>query len=70
VRALEEIAFDVGVQLGRGHGQHKRSGESKRLREQLKAALPGLDLAALATALADASEEAWRRFCAQGRRAP
>jgi Uncharacterized protein conserved in bacteria (DUF2252) len=70
VRALEEIAFDVGVQLGRGHGQHKRSGESKRLREQLKAALPGLDLAALATALADASEEAWRRFCAQGQRAP
>ena len=64
-QALGEIAFDVGVQLGRGHGQHKGSGESKRLREQLKAALPGLDLASLATALADASEEAWRRFCAQ-----
>jgi hypothetical protein len=69
--ALEEVAFDVGVQLGRGHARDKRSGESRRLREQLKAALPGLDLGPLATALADATEEAWRRFCGkQTPRAP
>ena len=64
-RSLEEVAFDVGVQLGRGHSRHKRSSESRRLREQLKAALPGLDLYALATGLADATEEAWRRFVAR-----
>jgi hypothetical protein len=64
-RTLEEVAFDVGVQLGRGHGRQKRSSESRRLREQLQAALPGLDLHALATGLADATEEAWRQFVAR-----
>jgi hypothetical protein len=60
--ALEEIALDVGVQLGRGHGRQKHSDDSRRLRRQLQDALPRVDLAALSRALADATEEAWRRF--------
>jgi hypothetical protein len=64
-QALQDVAFDVGVQLGRGHARQKRSRDTRRLREQLKAALPGLDLSALSAALADATEEAWRRFRAQ-----
>lgn len=61
-QALQEVAFDVGVQLGRGHGRQKHSADSRRLCQQLKAALPVVDLVALSIALADATEEAWRRF--------
>lgn len=69
-QALQEVAFDVGVQLGRGHARHKSRAESRRLRERIKAALPGLDLAAISAALAEASEEAWRRFCARSQPGP
>ena len=68
--ALQEVAFDVGVQLGRGHGRLKRSGDSRRLRQQLEAALPTIDLSVLSVALADATEEAWRRFRAQTEAVP
>jgi hypothetical protein len=65
-QALRDVAFDVGVQLGRGHARQKRSGDSRRLRERLKASLPALDLAAVSAALADATEEAWRHFRQDG----
>ncbi len=61
-QALQEVVYDVGVQLGRGHTRQKRSNDSRRVRQALKEALPALDLGALSTALADATEEAWRRF--------
>lgn len=63
---LQEVAFDVGVQLGRGHGRREHSADSRRVRAQLAAALGGMDLAALSRVLADAVEEAWRRFRAAG----
>lgn len=59
---LAEVAFDVGVQLGRGHARAERSGDARRRRTQLEAALAAADLGPLARALADATEEAWRRF--------
>ncbi|MET0552025.1 MAG: DUF2252 family protein [Vicinamibacteria bacterium] len=59
---LADIAFDVGVQLGRGHARQKHSSDSRRLRAGLQAGLAAVDLAALSRALADATEEAWRRF--------
>jgi hypothetical protein len=61
-RELTEVAFDVGVQLGRGHGRLKHSADSRRLRAQLEVGLPTVDLVALARTLADATEQAWRRF--------
>ena len=61
-QALRDVAFDVGVQLGRGHGRHQHSSDSRRRRQQIKAALPALDLPALSAAFADATEEAWHRF--------
>jgi hypothetical protein len=59
---LAEVAFDVGVQLGRGHARRPHSADSRRVRAQLEAALGAVDLAALSRVLADATEEAWRRF--------
>jgi uncharacterized protein DUF2252 len=56
---LSEVAFDVGVQLGRGHGH---SSDSRRLRARLQAALSTVDLVALSRTLADATEEAYRLF--------
>ena len=59
---LAEITFDVGVQLGRGHARQKHSSDSRRLRAELETALAAVDLQGMARALADATEEAWRRF--------
>jgi hypothetical protein len=59
---LQDVALDVGVQLGRGHGRQKHSADARRVRAQLATALGGVDLTALSRVLADATEEAWRRF--------
>jgi hypothetical protein len=59
---LAEITFDVGVQLGRGHARQKHSSDSRRLRAQLATGLSAVDLRGMSRALADATEEAWRRF--------
>lgn len=67
-QSLSDVAFDVGVQLGRGHGRQKRSDQSRKVRQALKASLPTLDLPAIAGALADATQEAWRRFRAENER--
>jgi hypothetical protein len=67
-QSLKDVAFDVGVQLGRGHGRQKHSDDSRKVRQALKSALPGLDLPAIAAALADATQEAWRRFRAENER--
>ena len=70
-QALQEVVYDVGVQLGRGHARQKRSDDSRRVRKALKGVLPTLDLVALSAALADATEAAWRRFReASGTREP
>ncbi|HJS56880.1 MAG TPA: DUF2252 family protein [Vicinamibacteria bacterium] len=61
-QALQEVAYDVGVQLGRGHVRQKRKEDERRLQRELRAGLPVCDLGNLSAALADATEEAWRRF--------
>ena len=60
----------MGVQLGRGHARQKRDDDSRRLRKALSDALPKLDLVTLSAALADATEEAWRRFRAGSEDSP
>ena len=52
----------VGVQLGRGHVKQKRKQDERRLQRALLAGLPVCDLVNLSATLADATEEAWRRF--------
>jgi hypothetical protein len=61
-RELGEVAFDAGIQLGRGHVRRDRNKVDKRLREALRKSLAPIDLGPLSLALADACEEAWRRF--------
>jgi hypothetical protein len=61
-QSLQEVAYDVGVQLGRGHVKHKRKQDERRLQRALLAGLPVCDLVNLSATLADATEEAWRRF--------
>lgn len=60
---LSEVAYDVGVQLGRGHPKGLKGGSAQRLRKTLLDALRGSQIQALSAGLADASEAAWRLFC-------
>ncbi|HET7293362.1 MAG TPA: DUF2252 family protein [Vicinamibacteria bacterium] len=69
-QALQEIVYDVGVQLGRGHARPRKRSDAGTVRKALAAALPKLDLVGLSAELADASEEAWRRFRQQSRPSP
>jgi hypothetical protein len=59
---LGELAYDVGVQLGRGHPKRGSEKEAGRLRKSLLASLPESGLYALTAELADVTEAAWRRF--------
>jgi hypothetical protein len=59
---LREVAYDVGVQLGRGHPKRVAANESKAIRASLLAALPESGLLALTADLAEATEAAWQLF--------
>ena len=64
VTELGEVAYDVGVQLGRGHPAEASSKEAERLRKALLETFPGAGLYALTAELADAVEAAWKQFSA------
>jgi hypothetical protein len=64
---LREVAYDVGVQLGRGHPKGIAANESKAIRASLRAALPQSGLLELTAGLAEATEAAWKQFCAAAR---
>jgi len=59
---LEEIARDVGFQLGRGHPGERKGKEAKRLRAGLLASLSHEDVAGESLLLAQATTEAWERY--------
>jgi hypothetical protein len=59
---LEEIARDVGFQLGRGHPKAGRDKHSKQLREVLRAQLAPERVAGLSLLMAQATTEAWQRY--------
>jgi hypothetical protein len=63
VTELGEVAYDVGVQLGRGHPAQASSKEADRLRKSLLETFPGAGLYALTAELADAVEAAWKQYC-------
>lgn len=65
VTELGEVAYDVGVQLGRGHPAEASSKQAERLRKSLLETFPGSGLYALTAELADAVEAAWGRFRAE-----
>jgi len=59
---LREVAYDVGVQLGRGHPQRVAAHESKAIRASLLAALPESGLLELTDDLTEATVAAWQLF--------
>lgn len=61
---LGEVAYDAGVQLGRGHPALASSKDADKLRKLLLATFPDSGVYPLTAQLADAVEAAWRRFCA------
>jgi len=60
---LEEIARDVGFQLGRGHP--KEQDDSKQLRALLLAQLSPEHVMGLSALMAEATAEAWQRYRAR-----
>jgi hypothetical protein len=64
-RELGEVAFDAGIQLGRGHVRGARGKVDTKLREALRRSPSPVDLGPLSKELAEACEEAWRRFRAR-----
>jgi hypothetical protein len=63
-KELEEIAFDVGVQLGRGHPKQIADPYGKELRDTLAAALVRVapEIRSAAKELADMNISAWKEF--------
>jgi hypothetical protein len=61
-RDLEEIAYDVGVQLGRGHPGGLAAEPAARLRSEVLKTLPEARLEEAVTDLATETVEAWERF--------
>jgi Uncharacterized protein conserved in bacteria (DUF2252) len=62
---LDEIARDVGFQLGRGHPNTRSNKDSKRLRAALLAPLSREQVAGLSALMAQATAEAWDRYRAR-----
>jgi hypothetical protein len=60
---LEEVVYDVGVQLGRGHPKRWSTREARKLRERLAQGVPSERVARASAELADEMVKAWRRFC-------
>jgi hypothetical protein len=61
-RDLEEIAYDVGVQLGRGHPAGLAEDAAARLRTSLLRTLPDARLEEAVTDLTSETVAAWERF--------
>jgi hypothetical protein len=61
-RDLEEIAYDVGVQLGRGHPAGLAGDAAARLRASLLRTLPDARLEEAVTGLVWETTAAWERF--------
>jgi hypothetical protein len=59
---LEEVAFDVGVQLGRGHPNESLKSEADHLRKTLLKRLSDDRLQAMIAELASETIAAWERF--------
>jgi Uncharacterized protein conserved in bacteria (DUF2252) len=59
---LEEIAFDAGVQLGRGHPNESLKSEADHLRKTLLKRLSEERLRAMVAELTDETIAAWERF--------
>jgi len=59
---LDEVARDVGFQLGRGHAGATSKKGSKGLRATLLAGFPGENVPALSLEMAQATTDAWRRY--------
>jgi Uncharacterized protein conserved in bacteria (DUF2252) len=61
-RDLEEIAYDVGVQLGRGHPGGLTAEAAERLRGTILRTLPEAQLEEAVAKLADETVAAWEHF--------
>jgi hypothetical protein len=59
---LEEVAFDAGVQLGRGHPNESLKSEADHLRKNLLKRLSDERLQAMVAELAEETIAAWERF--------
>jgi hypothetical protein len=59
---LEEVAFDAGVQLGRGHPNESLKSEADHLRKNLLKRLSDERLQAMVAELASETIAAWERF--------
>jgi len=59
---LDEVARDVGFQLGRGHAGATSEKDAKALRATLLAGFPGENVPALSLLMAQATTDAWRRY--------
>jgi hypothetical protein len=59
---LEEIVYDAGVQLGRGHPAESLKGEAAHLRKTLQKRLSDERLAAMVAELTAEAVAAWERF--------
>ena len=59
---LEEVAFDAGVQLGRGHPNESLKSEADHLRKNLLKRLSDERLQAMVAELAQETIAAWERF--------
>jgi Uncharacterized protein conserved in bacteria (DUF2252) len=62
VQELREIAYDVGVQLGRGHPKRFDDESAARLRLEIVRTLPEARIEKEIVALADETLRAWNRF--------
>lgn len=64
LEALEEMAFDVGAQLGRGHIQHIAAPLDAQLRVEMRALLDQMDaeLLPLVSEMTRRSMDGWRAF--------
>jgi hypothetical protein len=59
---LQEIVYDAGVQLGRGHPKRWSPKEAQVLRRRLARGLPSERVRSVAAQLADETVRAWERF--------
>jgi hypothetical protein len=59
---LREVAYDVGVQLGRGHPRRLQGDAAAQLRMEILRSLPMDRIRHEIRALTDETLRAWRRF--------
>jgi hypothetical protein len=62
---LREVAFDVGVQLGRGHPKRMDEEDGTRLRMEILRSLPHEEIGREIASLTEETIAAWNRFKAK-----